>query len=165
MGEEANMTKKVAIPWELKYDYMKGMLTTLFKSVMYEFREKYGGVAALEFYQGVWKRNDRVKNMVTTLKDVFKIEGNDIEAITKWFEIWWELQGVEGIIIERSNTINTVRFPKGCEWKTEPRHISEWQLIFNNIVIKTINPKATVERPKAMCEGDPYCEYVYTIEE
>jgi len=159
------MAKKVAILLELKYNYMKGMETTLFKTVMYELREKYGAAEALEFFESAWERNDRVKNMTTTLKDVFKIEGNDMETIQKWFDIWWELMGIDAIIIERSNTINTVRFPKGCEWKTEPRDISEWQLIFNNIVIKTINPKATVERPKAMCEGDPYCEYVYTIEE
>lgn len=47
------MAKKMPIPWELKYNYMKGMLTTLFKSVMYEFRERYGAAAALEFYEGV----------------------------------------------------------------------------------------------------------------
>ena len=94
------MAKKMPIPWELKYNYMKGMLTTLFKSVMYEFREKYGAAAALEFVEGVWKREDRVKNMTTTLKEVFKIEGNDIEAIIKWFEIWRELMGVESTIFE-----------------------------------------------------------------
>ena len=42
---------------------------------------------------------------------------------------------------------------------------NEWALNFVNIVGKTINPKAIVERPKAMCAGDLYCEYVYNIKE
>jgi len=96
------MAKKMPIPWELKYNYMKGMLTTLFKSVMYEFRERYGAAAALEFYEGVWNRDDRVKNMTTTLKEVFKIEGNDLEAIFNWYNIFWELMGLEGSRLEQS---------------------------------------------------------------
>lgn len=159
------MAKKMPIPWELKYNYMKGMLTTLFKSVVYEFREKYGAVAALEFVEGVWKREDRVKNMTTTLKEVFKIEGNDMEAIGKWFEIWRELMGIESIELERSKKSYSFRNPTGCAWQTDPKDISEWQLNFTNIILQALNPKVTVERPKAMCEGDPYCEYVYKLEE
>ncbi len=70
----------------------------------------------------------------------------------------------EYTILERSKTINRIKVTK-CPWKTEPKDISDWVLIFNNIVNKTINPKATLERPKAMCAGDSYCEYVWKIEE
>ena len=31
------------------------------------------------------------------------------------------------------------------------------EIRFDNIVVKTINPKTTFERPKGMCAGDPYC--------
>ena len=103
--------------------------------------------------------------MTTTLKEVFKIEGNDMEAIIKWFEIWRELMGVESTIFEQSEKSFRSRNPTGCAWQTDPKDISEWQLNFTNIILKTLNPKVTVERPKAMCEGDPYCEYVYTLEE
>jgi len=158
------MAKKMPIPWELKYNYMKGMLTTLFKSVMYEFRERYGAAAALEFYEGVWNRDDRVKNMTTTLKEVFKIEGNDLEAIFNWYNIFWELMGLEGSRLEQSPTLLRFKITK-CAWQTDPNDISDWVLIFFNIVVKTINPNVTVERPKGMCAGDPYCEYVYKLEE
>ena len=158
------MVKKTPIPWELKYNYMKGMVTTLFKSVMYEYREKHGAAAALEFYEGVWKRDDRVKNLTTTIKDVFKIEGNDIVAIKKWYDIFLELQGIEGTTLEQSKTLWRNRINK-CAWQTDPKDISDWILIFMNIVVKTINPKATVERPKGICAGDPYCEYIYKLEE
>jgi len=139
------------------------MLTTLFKGVMYEIREKDGATAALEFHERIWKREDRVKNMTATLKEVFKIEGNDIEAIKKWWEIYWELIGTEGTTVELSETLWRSRIPVGCAWKTEPEDISEWMVIFADMVGKTINPKYTLERTKAMCEGDPYSEYVGKI--
>ena len=159
------MAKKMPIPWELKYNYMKGMLTTLFKSVLYEFREKYGAAAALEFVEGVWKREDRVKNMTTTLKEVFKIEGNDIEAIITLWEIFYELVGVEATWLEVTKTYTRIKITK-CPWSTpDPKDISDWEMIFNSIISKVINPKVTVERPKAMCAGDPYCEYIHKLEE
>ncbi|WP_287582849.1 hypothetical protein [Candidatus Borrarchaeum sp.] len=133
---------------------------------MFQIREKDGAAGALEFYEKIWKREDRVKNMTTTLKDVFKIEDNDMNAIYKWFVIFNELIGTEGYTqLEQSKTFCRVRVPIGCAWKTDPKDISDWVLIFFNIVVKTINPKATVERPKGMCAGDSYCEYVYKIEE
>lgn len=104
------------------------------------------------------------KNITNTIRTIFKIEGNDMEAILKWFEIWWEFWGHEATILEFSKTIWRSKFTK-CPWKTEYKDISDWALPFCNIVHKTINPKATVERPKAMCAGDPYCEYVTKIEE
>ena len=159
------MSKKVVIPWELKYKFLKGMLTTFFKGVMYEIREKDGATAALEFFERIWKMEDRVKNMTNTIKDVFKIEDNDMEAIAKWFDIYNELTGTEATRLELSKTFNKVRCPMGCAWHTKPKDISDWVLIFFGIIVKTLNPKATIERPKGMCLGDPYCEYVTKIEE
>ncbi|WP_287584012.1 hypothetical protein [Candidatus Borrarchaeum sp.] len=159
------MAKKMAIPWELKYKYLQGMLTTLFKSVMYEYREKHGAAAALEFIEGVWKREDRVKNMTKTLKDVFKIEGNDIEAIDKWWGIWWELTGMDATRLEQSKKLMKFKIPAGCAWLTKPKDISDWPLIFMNLIVKAINPKAILERVKGLCAGDPYCEYITKIEE
>ena len=159
------MTKKIGIPWEFKYNYMKGMVTTLLKGFLYEIREEYGAAKALEIYERLNRRDDRIKNMAHTLKDAFKIEGNDMLAIAKWFDIQWELMGIDAIIIERSNTINTVRIPEGCAWKTGYQDISDWVMIFMRKIAKTLNPRCTVERPKGMCAGDPYCEYITRIEE
>lgn len=102
--------------------------------------------------------------MTTTLKEVFKIEGNDLEAIFNWYNIFWELMGLEGSRLEQSPTLLRFKITK-CAWQTDPNDISDWVLIFFNIVVKTINPNVTVERPKGMCAGDPYCEYVYKLEE
>lgn len=41
------MSKKIAIPWELKYNYLKGMLTTLFKGFLYAIRTKFDDATAL----------------------------------------------------------------------------------------------------------------------
>ena len=109
--------------------------------------------------------DDRVQNMTATLKNVFKIKGNDIEAITKWFEIWFELIGWKVIWSEPSKTISRFKCPIGCAWMTKPEDLSEWVLIFYNIAAKTINPKAFIERPKGMCAGDSSCEYVIKIED
>ena len=155
---------KRGIPWELKYIYAKGGWTSLLKGLIYEIREKYGAAAALEIYESFNKRYDRIKKMTNNIKNAFKIEGNDAETIGQWWDIWWELTGYEGILLERSKTINRVKVTK-CPWKTEPKDLGAWALIFTNIVIKTINPRATMERPKAMCAGDPYCEYIYKVEE
>jgi hypothetical protein len=156
---------KRGLPWELKFKFAQGQLTTLFKGIMNEIREKYGAAAALEIAEKVWKRENRVKKMVQTLKDVFRIEGNDIGAIQKWWEVYWELVGQEVTILEQSKTFTRSKITK-CPWSTpEPKDINDWEKIFNSIVSKTINPKITVERPKAMCAGDPYCEYVWKIEE
>ena len=136
----------------------------MLKGFLYAIRERYGADAALEIYEKVSKMDDRIKNMSQTLLNVFKIEGNDAETIGKWYEIWWELAGAECTWLERSKTSIRQKISK-CPFKTEPEDISKWDSIFLNIVVKSINPKATGERPKAMCEGDPYCEFVYKIKE
>jgi hypothetical protein len=159
------MSKKMAIPWELKYKFAHGGWTSLFKGVMYEYRERFGAEAALDFFvKAAWKRADRVKNMSNILKEVFKVEGNDAEAIAKWREIYWEIIGTDYTWLERSKTLCRVKITK-CAWQTELKDISDWAVIYNSIIVKNINPKATVERPKAMCAGDPHCEYIYRIEE
>ena len=165
MGEEEFMSKKIAIPWELKYKFIKGMLTTVFKGFMYEIREECGAAMTLKIYENIQKRDDRAKKAAKTIKEVFKIEGNDIEAINKWWDIWNEIIGNENTIIEQSETFSKTRFPMGCAWKTVPKDIKDWFLILGNIFTKTLNPKAKLERIKGMCDGDSYCEYVTTIEE
>jgi len=158
------MSKEVVIPWELKYKFAMGGWAAFIKAYQYAVREKYGADAALEMYERVCTMDARVKNFTKTILNVFKINGNDCATIGQWFDIWGELCGQEGPTLERSKTTSREKITK-CPYKTEPRDISDWALIFTNIVINTINPKATVERPKAMCAGDPYCEYVYKLEE
>ena len=158
------MSKKIAIPWELKYKFVKGMLTTVFKGFMYEIREEFGAATALKIYEKFNKKYDRIRNMTNNIKDVFKIEGNDIEAIEKWWDIWNEILGNQCTTIELSRTFLKTRLPTGCAWKTDPKDIKDWFLILGTIVNKTLNPKATFERIKGMCDGDSYCEYVTTIE-
>jgi len=156
---------KMGLPWELKCKFARGQLTTLFKGVMHLLREKFGAEIALEIAEGFWKYKDRIKNMTNTLKDVFKIEGNDIEAIINWWNIWFEHVGIEATWLEV--TKKNARYKVNvCPWSTpDPKDISGWSISFVNIIMKTINPKVTVERPKGMCAGDPYCEYVTKIEE
>ena len=154
---------KRGLPWELKCKFARGQLTTLFKGVMNEIREKYGAAAALEIAEKAWKREDRVKNMVHTLKDVFKIEGNDIEALGNWWDIYYELAGMEATILERSKTIDRRKLTK-CPFVTEHKDVSDWDVRFCKIAAKTINEKAILEMPKTMCAGDPYCDFIFRIE-
>ncbi|MFX1520174.1 MAG: hypothetical protein ACFFCD_09675 [Promethearchaeota archaeon] len=158
------MAMKFVIPLELKFDFALGGWTSLFKGIMYAIREKYGASAVLEIFERAWKMDDRLKDFTNVILKIFKIEENDMEAITKWFDIWGEVVGQERTIIELSKTFSRVRASK-CPWKTKPKDISEWCNIFTNIVYNTINPKATFEKPKSMCAGDPYCEFVSKIEE
>jgi hypothetical protein len=155
---------KRGIPWELKYDFaMKGYASAS-RGFMYAIREKYGAAALLEIYEMVSKMGDRAKNFTNTIRTIFNLEGNDAETIGQFFDIFIELTGMDAIILERSKTINRVKFTK-CPWKTDHKDISDWALIWRNRITKTINPKATLERPKGMCAGDPYCEYVWRIKE
>jgi len=158
------MVKKPVIPWELKYKYAMGGYTGIFKAFLYAIREEFGAAAALKIYERVATMDDRVKNFTNTLKNVFKLERNDAETIGQWYDIFNELMESEATILERSKTIERRKHTK-CPWQTGPKDISDWSIILETIIVKTINPKATVKRPKAMCAGDPYCEYVYTIEE
>ena len=158
------MAKKVEIPWETKYKFAVGGYHAAIKGLLHLTREKYGADAALEIYERFCKEGDRVKNFTNTILEVFKIEGNDAEAIAKWYDIFYELTGMEGTALEKSETFLRVKVTK-CPWKTDYKDISDWDLNFADMVDKTINPKATVERPKAMCAGDPYCEFVHKIEE
>ena len=155
---------KMGIPWELKCKFARGQLTTLFKGVLYLLHERFGAAIALEMAEDFWKYKDRIKNMANTLKDVFKIEGNDMETIMKWWDIWYEIAGMESTVLEQSKTFSRNKITK-CPWKTESKDIADWDMIFSNIVYKTINPKATIEKLKGMCAGDSYCEFVSKIEE
>ena len=158
------MAKRLVIPWELKYKFLKGGYTSLFKGWLYAVREEYGAEAALRLYEKICKMSDRVKNLTNTLKDIFNIEGNDCETFAKWFDIWDEIMGREVTITERSKTIARKKIIT-CPFKTEAKDIGDHCLIMANIVAKTINPKTTLERPKGMCAGDQYCEFVTRIEE
>lgn len=155
---------KRGLPWEIKYNYVRGMLTTLLKGFLFSIREKYGGPAALEIYDMLEKKFDRIKDMSKFLREVFKIEGNDMETIMTWWEVFYELVGVEATWLEVTKTLTRIKITK-CPWSTkDPEDINDWELRFNRIVSQTINPKVTVERPKAMCAGDPYCEYIWELE-
>ena len=170
-GEQEPMAKKLETPcatpkrglsWRLKSDFAIRNFTDFIRGFKYAVREKYGAAASLEIHEKYVKKG--AKNITNTIRTIFKIEGNDMEALDKWWDIWWEFWGHEGIILERSKTMSRSKITK-CVWKTEHKDISDWALPFCNIVNKTINPKVTLERPKAMCAGDPYCEYITRIEE
>ena len=158
------MAKKLVIPLELKQDFsFKGYTKTMI-GFLYVIREKFGAAAALECIDRLFNMEDRVKNLTNTLLTIFKIKGNDTEAILDFLNVWWELTEIEGTWPERSKTMSRIQITK-CPWKTVYKDISDWALSWFNIVTKTINPKATVERPKGMCAGDPFCEYIFRIEE
>jgi hypothetical protein len=159
------LVKKFSIPWELKYKYVKGMLTTVFKGFMYEIRTKFDAATALEIYEMVQKRDKRVENMVNALKDVFNIEGNGIEAISTFLQIWFELTGWEVTWFDQLKTFIRFKCPLGCAWMTKPEDLSEWFLVISNIFVKSINPKAIIVRHIGMCAGDSSCEYIIKLEE
>lgn len=158
------MARKISIPAEFICDLaIKGWSTTL-KGFMYIVREKFDATTALELIESYFKRDDRVKNLTKFIKDVFRIEGNDAETMAQWWGVWWEITGMEGTWLERSKTMSRAKITK-CPWKTGYNDISNWCLIYVDIIVKTINPKIAYERPKGMCAGDSYCEYVYKLEE
>jgi hypothetical protein len=159
------MAKKVVIPWELKADFRLRAWSSILKGFLYAIREEYGADASLKLYENVSKMGDRYKNLTNTIKTIFKIEGNDAKTIGEWFDIWLELIGSEYTILERSKTINRNRITK-CPFKTGYEDISNWDFkYFVNPIVKTLNPKATIEQTKNMCAGDPYCAFVTRIEE
>jgi len=158
------MAKKISIPLELKYDFAMRGYASFVAGILHAIREKYGSAEALEMYERALTIGDRIKILINRLLTIFKIEGNDAEAIAKWWDIWFELCGIEVTWLERES-LNVRGKVTKCPWKIELRELSDRCSIFNNLVIKTINPKATFERPKGMCAGDPYCEFVTKIEE
>ena len=157
------MAKKIGIPWEFKYKLAMRGWSSILGGFLYAIREKYGAPAALEIIERLYKMDDRVKNLANFIKDVFKIEGNDAEAIGKWFDVWYEICEFEYTTLEQSKTLVRSKVTK-CPWKIAYKDI-DWCLIWADIIYKTINPKAIHERPKAMCAGDPYCEHITRIEE
>jgi hypothetical protein len=158
------MSKKIGIPCEFKYELALKGWTSGYKGLLYAIREEYGAAAALKMYERVQHMDDRIKNLTNFIRTVFKIDGNDVETIAKWWDIWGEIVGLESTMLERSKTCLRRKITE-CPWKVEYEDIGDYSLIFSNIVVKTINPKATHERVKGMCNGDPYCEYVTKIEE
>ena len=158
------MAKKMTLPCEFRYDFaIKGYVWQL-KAWLNVVRREYGAATALRLYEEVCKIDDRVKKLTNSLLTIFKLEGNDAETIANWFDIWYELNGFEFTWLERSKTVSRAKITN-CPYKTEPKDISDWALSFTDINAKTINPKCTIERPKAMCAGDPHCEYIWKIEE
>ena len=158
------MAKKMPIPMELRYSFALGAWTSMHKGFLYALREKYGAAAALEIFERAYEMGDRVKNLTNTLLTIFNLQDNDAVTIGEVLDIWDEFTGIDSTILERSKTINRRKVAK-CPFKTEPTDLSDWNLPFINILTKTINPKVTFERPKGMCAGDPYCEYVWKLEE
>ena len=154
---------KRGIPWEQKYYFLGGSMDFL-EEVIYAIREKYGAAATLEIAEMVMKMDDRAKTLTNTIRTIFKIEGNDAETLGKWLDIFYGLVGYEFTILELSKTLTRIKCTK-CPHKLKYKDIADFGLIFDTQIAKSINPKFTVERPKGMCAGDPYCEYVYKLEE
>ena len=155
---------KRGLPCEIKYDYAMGGYTGILRGFFYAIREEYGAAAALKIYEKVCKMDDRIKNLVNRILTIFKVDGNDAEAIAECWNIWCELASFKHTWIERSKTIARAKITE-CLFKTQPKDISNWCKIFGNLIGKSVNTRAYIERPKRMCAGDPYCEYVWKIEE
>lgn len=158
------MAKKIGIPWEFKYELAIKGWGSLLKGFLYALRNKYGAAEAKKIVEMVYRMDDRVKNLTNFLRTVFKIEGNDVEAIAKWWDVWYECTGFEFTWLERTKTYNRMKITK-CPWKTGYKDIGDWCLIWCSIVYNTLNPKATLKQTKGMCAGDPHCEFITRIEE
>jgi hypothetical protein len=140
-------------------------MTTLFKGFLYTIREEYGASAALKIAKNMWKFNDRIKNMVKMILKVFELEGDDAETIGEFWDVYSEISGIEGVILERSKTSGRHKITK-CPWNTpDPKDLSDWCENFWNVINKSINPKVASKRPKGMCTGDSYCEIAWKIED
>ena len=159
------MTKKVGIPWELKYNFAMEMYANCRKEFFYVIRDEFDADTALRLYEKICIKDDKIKYFTKKFLTLFKIEGYDAETIAQFLDAWWELTGAETTWIERSKTIARVMVTK-CPFKTKYKDLSDWDLnIFISIVAKTINPNFSVEQCKNMCAGDSYCEFVFKIEE
>jgi hypothetical protein len=134
------MTEKISIPLLLKHEFTMRMYSSLIKGFLYAIREKYGADASLELYERVCTMDDRVRKLTHSILDVFQLKGNDIETITNWFRIFWELTGYDITLLEQSNKMSRVKITK-YPFKTEPEDLSNWPKIFTFIVTKTINPR------------------------
>jgi len=158
------MAKKIGVPLEFKYQLSLRGWTSILGGFLYVIRERHGAAEALSCIERLFKMDDRVKNLTNTIKTIFKIEGNDAKTMLDWFETYWEILGTEYTIPEQSKTISRMKITK-CPFQTGHKDISDWCKTWCDIVYTTINPKATQERHKSMCAGDPYCELVFKIEE
>lgn len=158
------MAKKVLIPLELKYDWALRAYSSVHKGYLYAIRKKYGATEALEIYKELITMGDRMKNFTNFLLTTFKIQGNDAETIARWWDVYQELAGIEATNLELSKTFSRAKVTN-CPFKTEYKDLSDWCLIFADLINKTINPKANTEAIKQMCAEDTYCEFVYKIEE
>ena len=158
------MTKKIGVPLEFKYELTMKAWSSLIKGFLYVVRERHGAAEALACIERLFKMDDRVKNLTNTIKTIFKIEGNDADTMANWFETYYEILRTEYTLPEQSKTILRSKVTK-CPFKTGYNDLSDWCKIWCDIVYKVINPKATQERVKSMCAGDPYCELVFKIEE
>ena len=158
------MSKKITIPNEFRLEFALTGYTTMLKGFMYVIRERHGAAEALACFKRFFEMDDRMRNATKFLKTVFKIEGNDVETITDWLVVWYEIFGFEYDVLERSKTISRIKITK-CPWKTGYKDVSGWCNIWGDLVYTTINPKATHELTKGMCAGDPYCDFIVKIEE
>jgi len=158
------VAKELVIPWKLKYDIAFKGWTSSLRGYLHAVREKYGANASLEMYERMCRMGDRIKNAANKFRTIFNVEGNDAATIVDVIEIWLQLAGFEYITPERSKAISRHLMTK-CPWTTDYKDLCDWDLIFSNIVVKAIDPKAVFYEPKRMCAGDPYCEFVNKIEE
>ncbi len=156
---------KRGLPCEFKYDWAIRGYANILRAFLYAIREEYGADAAVRIKERIDNMSDRVKEgFVKPILEIFKIDGDDAETIGAVFDVWGEVCGQEGVILERSETVNRIKYTK-CPWKTEPKDLSGWCNSFNIIVGKTVTPKVAFEPIKLMCAGDPHCEFVWKIEE
>lgn len=158
------MAKKVVIPWELKHDWAMRGWASSHRGYLYATRKKHGPAAALELFERAQKIDERVKNFANAILTIFNLKGNDCETIGEVLDIWDELTGTEASVLKRSKIINRRKVTQ-CPLETGYEDVSDWAVIWMNIIDDVINPKGIFERPKSMCAGDPYCEYVYRFEE
>ena len=163
-GPVEPIAKIVEIPWKLKHDFALRGWGTNHRGHLYALREIYGAKEALEMYERFCQMGDRAKNLTNRIREIFKIKGNDVETWAQWWNIYFELVGIDYTILEQSKTLWRAKITK-CPWKTEHKDISKWDLILPTMIATCINPKGIADWAKSRCAGDPYCEYVFKIEE
>jgi len=124
-----------------------------------------------EIWKQIWAGSGKASKQVT---DVLGLAGDDAKSVAETIQLVATVaMGPEFKLetVEATAEKAVVRCT-GCPWwnRFKELGISEGfcpvaDLAYCDALAKSLNPKVTVSLPKAMPRGDPYCEWVYELQE
>ncbi len=98
------------------------------------------------------------------------IYGDDVEDLMRLVDLADELVGAEGEWLENGlgRMVKRIRYcPHAERLKKVPTFCTRLGVVMGQVAFRTYAPLLSVRYaiPRTMSQGDPYCEYVLTIEE